>query len=303
MNFFNDLTEQKRREGVRENLLQEAQTRSTELQEAQGELESKVERRTVALRHLSSKLIHVQDEERRRIARELHDSVGQYLAALGMGLAKLENPSNSETLIECRQLLDHCIDETRTLSYLLHPPLLDEVGFTSAAKNYIEEFARRSKIETETALDLPRRLPADTEILLFRVLQESLTNIHRHSGSSQARVRAGMDGSSVYLEIRDQGHGISQDVLESFNTLGNGVGVGLAGIRERVREVDGKLELSSTTMGTVLRVSVPVASSEGTSAEVRTKQFRSHRASGSPNAQSKEPRPASRSASAGQGRE
>jgi signal transduction histidine kinase len=259
VNFFNDLTERKRQEGVRENLLQQAQARSTELQEARGQLEFKVERRTAALRHLSSKLIHVQDEERRRIARELHDSVGQYLAALGMGLAKLENPKSSETLIECRQLLDQCISEIRTLSYLLHPPLLDEVGFSSAATNYVEEFARRSKIATETSLDLPYRLPADTEILLFRVLQESLTNIHRHSGSSRARIRAGIDGGSVYLEIKDHGHGISQDALESFNTSENGVGVGLAGIRERVREVDGKLDLSSTTDGTILRVSVPVA--------------------------------------------
>jgi PAS domain S-box-containing protein len=298
VNFFNDLTERKRQEGVRENLLQEAQTRSTELQEARGELESKVERRTVALRHLSSKLIHVQDEERRRIARELHDSVGQYLAALGMGLAKLESQS-SETLIECRQILDQCISETRTLSYLLHPPLLDEVGFTSAATNYVEEFARRSKIETETSLNLPYRLPADTEILLFRVLQESLTNIHRHSGSSRARIRAAIDGGSVYLEVTDHGHGISQEALETFNTSGNGVGVGLAGIRERVREVDGKLELFSTSEGTILRVSIPVAGPEGISTEVPPKHFRSHRASNSTNPQSNELRQSSRSASAG----
>src|SRR5579862_1014182 len=102
-----------------------------------------------------------------------------------MGLAKLEkSPSTAiETLIECRQVLDQCMTETRTLSYLLHPPLLDEVGFSSAATKYVEEFSRRSKIETEISSDLPYRLPADTEILLFRVLQESLTNIHRHSGS------------------------------------------------------------------------------------------------------------------------
>jgi two-component system NarL family sensor kinase len=204
----------------------------------------------------------VQDEERRRIARELHDSVGQYLAALGMGLAQLENGNaskSSETLMECRQLLDRCMSETRTLSYLLHPPLLDEAGFASAATNYVEEFSRRSKIETEISLDLPFRLPADTEILLFRVLQESLTNIHHHSGSSRAKIEAGMDGEAVYLEIRDFGHGISQEVLESFKTSANGVGVGLTGIRERLREVDGKLDLSSSTDGTVLRVSLVVA--------------------------------------------
>ena len=105
----------------------------------------------------------MQDEERRRIARELHDSVGQYLAALGMSLSQLENGNASkspEMFTECRQLLDRCIEETRTLSYLLHPPLLDEAGFASAATNYVEEFARRSKIETDILLDLPYRLPA-----------------------------------------------------------------------------------------------------------------------------------------------
>ena len=161
-----------------------------------------------------------------------------------------------ETFTECRELVDRCVNETRTLSYLLHPPLLDEVGFASAAKSYVEEFARRSGIETDFSLDLPYRLPAATEILLFRVLQESLTNIHRHSGSSHAKVWAGIDGESVCLEIRDYGRGISQEVLEDFRASGGGVGVGLAGIRERLREVDGKLELSSSGDGTILRVSL-----------------------------------------------
>jgi two-component system NarL family sensor kinase len=206
--------------------------------------------------------MHVQDEERRRIARELHDSIGQYLSALGMILAQLENARASRTpemFTECRQLLDQCMNETRTLSYLLHPPLLDEAGFASAATNYAEEFARRSKIEADILVDLPYRLSADTEILLFRVLEESLTNIHRHSGSGRAKIRAGIDGEAVYLEIRDYGHGISQEVLESFKTSGNGVGVGLAGIRERLREVDGQLDISSSTDGTILRVSLLVA--------------------------------------------
>jgi two-component system NarL family sensor kinase len=141
----------------------------------------------------------------------------------------------------------------------LHPPLLDEAGFASAATNYAEEFARRSKIEADILVDLPYRLSADTEILLFRVLEESLTNIHRHSGSGRAKIRAGIDGEAVYLEIRDYGHGISQEVLESFKTSGNGVGVGLAGIRERLREVDGQLDISSSTDGTILRVSLLVA--------------------------------------------
>jgi len=261
VNYFIDLTERKRQEMEREQLLREAQTRSAELQEAREELESKVEQRTIAVRHLSSRLMSAQDEQSRRIARELHDSIGQYLSALGMGLTQLEKANgakSAETLAECRELLGRCMNETRSLSYLLHPPLLDEVGFASAAKNYVEEFARRSGIESDISLELPSRLPPNTEILLFRVLQESLTNIHRHSGSSRAKIRAGIEGEKVSLEIRDYGRGISQEMLESFKTTGNGVGVGLAGIRERLREVNGKLDLSSSGAGTILRVSLPV---------------------------------------------
>ncbi len=259
VNYFSDLTERKRQEAEREQLLREAEKRSAELREARDELESKVERRTTALRHLSSQLIHAQDEQSRRIARELHDSIGQYLSALGMSLTQLENENgskSSETLAECRQLLDQCINETRTLSLLLHPPMLDEVGFASAATNYGQEFARRSGIDTDISLELPFRLPADAEILLFRVLQESLTNLHRHSGSHRAKIRAGIDGDAVYLEVTDYGRGISREILENFKTSGNGVGVGLAGIRERIREVDGKFDLHSTSDGTILRVSL-----------------------------------------------
>jgi PAS domain S-box-containing protein len=261
VNFFNDLTERKRQEAEREHLLHQAETRSAQLQEAREELETKVEQRTIAVRNLSSRLMHAQDVERRRIARELHDSIGQYLGALGMSLTRLEMATGSEfpeTLSECRQLLDGCVNETRTLSHLLHPPLLDEVGFASAATNYVQEFARRSGIEIDISVDLPSRLQADTEILLFRVLQESLTNIHRHSGSSRAKIRAGIEGEEVSLEIRDYGQGIPQEVLESFKASGNGAGVGLAGIRERLREVDGKLDLSSSGDGAVLRVSLLV---------------------------------------------
>ena len=261
VNFFHDLTERKRQESERERLLHEAETRAVELQEAREELESKIDQRTIALRHLSSHLMHVQDEERRRIARELHDSIGQYLAALGMSVTQLETAKGAkfaQTLTECRQLLDRCTNETRTLSQLLHPPLLDEAGFGSAAKIYVKEFARRSGIEVDISLDLPHRLPADTEILLFRVLQESLTNIHRHSGSSRANIRAAIDGETVSMEIRDYGRGISQELLENFKTSGDGVGIGLAGIRERLREVDGKLDLSSTREGTILRVSLRI---------------------------------------------
>jgi PAS domain S-box-containing protein len=285
VNFFNDLTERKAQEAEREHLLQEAQTRSAELQEARQGLESKIERRTIALRHLSSKLIHVQDDEHRRIARELHDTIGQYLAALGMSLAKLKhgNASNfPEILTECRQLLDQCTNETRTLAHLLHPPLLDELGFASIATNYVQEFARRSGIEAEILLDLPYRLSQDTELLLFRVLQESLTNIHRHSDSRRAKIRAGIEGETVFLEIRDYGRGIPQKVLESFRLTGNGVGVGLAGIRERLREVDGKLDISSSTDGTILRVSMLATNTREPTLHLKTKAKIAHYSFGFP---------------------
>jgi len=262
VNYFDDLTERRRRDVERDHLLGEAKKQSAALQEAREELETKVERRTTALRHLSARLMRAQDLERRRVARELHDSLGQYLVALGMNLTKLEKANgsqNAKTLIECRDLLDRCVNETRTLSHLLHPPLLDEIGFVSAATGYVEEFARRSEIEIDISLDLPR-LPADAELLLFRVLQESLINIHRHSGSKRAKIRAAMDGETVSLEIRDYGHGLPRELLHSLKTTGNGVGVGLAGIRERLREVDGKFELTSTSDGTTLRVSVQVTS-------------------------------------------
>jgi PAS domain S-box-containing protein len=262
VNYFNDLTERKRQAAEREYLLREAEARSAELQEAREELESKIEGRTAALRRLSSQLIHVQDEEHRRLARELHDSVGQYLIALGMNLSQLEKgngPKSPEILTECRRLLDQCMNEIRTLSHLLHPPLLDEIGFASAATSYVEEFARRSGIKSNISLNLPHRLSEDREILLFRVLQESLTNIHRHSGSSRAEIQAGIHGETVSLEVRDHGRGISQEVLETFKTSGSGVGVGLTGIHERLREVGGKLDISSSSDGTILRVSLPVA--------------------------------------------
>lgn len=263
INYFDDLTEQKRREAEREHLLRAAKNQSAALQEAREELETKVELRTIALRHLSARIMHAQDMERRRIARELHDSLGQYLAALGMNLAKLERANgshNAKTLSESREILDRCLDETRTLSHLLHPPLLDEIGLACAATTYVEEYARRSGIEIDLSLNLPR-LHADTEILLFRVLQEALTNIHRHSGSKRAKIRAGIRGETVSLEVTDYGHGFPREVLHSFKTTGNGVGVGLAGIRERVLEVGGRLDLSSTSSGTILHVSLAASKS------------------------------------------
>jgi PAS domain S-box-containing protein len=236
--------------------MEEALTRSY------SELETQVAQRTSALRLLSNRLMHLQDEERRRIARELHDSVGQYLTAIAINLdllARPEGQNRTALIAECRQLLNHSLSETRTLSHLLHPPLLDETGFTSAAQWYVEGFARRSGIAVEMDLPPLERLPANTEIMLFRVLQETLNNIHRHSGSTRAEVRLLFDAESVTLEIRDFGRGIQPERLERFRNSGTGVGVGLAGIRERVSELGGAMEIDSTAGGTTVSVTVPAS--------------------------------------------
>ncbi len=226
------------------------------------ELESQVAQRTSALRALSSRLMQLQDEERRRIARELHDSVGQYLTAIAINLdlmARSEGNDHAALVAESRELLNHSLSEIRTLSHLLHPPLLDETGLASAAQWYVEGFARRSGIAVEVDLPPLDRLPANIEMTLFRVLQESLNNIHRHAESTRAQVRIGLEDGRVILEVRDFGRGMQAERLERFRNSGTGVGVGLAGIHERVSELGGELEISSDHGGTIVKVSVPVS--------------------------------------------
>lgn len=215
-----------------------------------------------ATRHLSVRLMQLQDEERRKFSRELHDSLGQYLSSLKMNLSMLQNPRVPQgPLIEqSMQILDESIAETRTLSHLLHPPLLDECGLALAADWYVQGFAERSglKVKIEIAKD-GERLPREIELVLFRVLQESLTNIHRHAGSDTAEVLLRREAAQVTLSVRDQGRGFEAGVLERLMTDGSGVGVGLAGIRERVREMGGDLVVRSSTNGTVLQVFIPIA--------------------------------------------
>jgi signal transduction histidine kinase len=216
------------------------------------------------IRQLSGRLLRVQDDERRRIARELHDSLGQLLTSLKMNLDHLishpPKPEIHEQIIEtCIEVAQQSLDETRTLSYLLHPPLLDEFGFASAAKWYIDGFAKRSRIEVkfEIARDFGR-IPEELELVLFRVLQESLTNIHRHSGSSTAEIRVERAPGVVTLAVTDHGKGISAGMLETFRRTRGGVGVGLAGMRERLDEIGGKLEIRSEGEGTVLIARIPL---------------------------------------------
>jgi two-component system sensor histidine kinase UhpB len=231
------------------------------LVESHAQLEAEVEQRTAALRSLSARLLQLQDEERRRIARELHDSIGQYLTALTINLDLLGRPEveHKDALVaDSREIVAKCLSETRTLSHLLHPPLLDETGFFSAAQWYVQGFAQRSGIRVDIDVPSQERLPSTVEIMLFRVLQEALTNIHRHSGSTAAEVRMEVDAERVLLEIRDYGRGISAETLRGFHARKARVGVGLAGMRERVAEIGGKLELKSDSGGTTVRVQVPV---------------------------------------------
>ena len=213
-----------------------------------------------AARALSGRILTLQDEERRRIARELHDSLGQYLAALKMNLDRVSaGRSNSEELIrESLEMLDKCLTETRTISHLLHPPLLDEAGFGSAARWYTDGFAQRSGIKVH--MDLPAELPRmekDIEIALFRALQEALTNVHRHARSSSVNISVTLHAGKVQLAITDDGPGIAPKRLKRLLEGTADTGVGIAGMRERMRELDGSLKIHSDRTGTTVIVSIP----------------------------------------------
>lgn len=217
-----------------------------------------------SLRQLSARLLQLQDEERRRIARDLHDITGQKIVVLSMGLDRmghmsaLRSPDARETLKECRETVDKIGEEIRTLSYVLHPPLLDECGLASAVRWYAEGFEKRSgiKVHVEITPDLVR-LSKDAETALFRVLQESLTNVHRYSGSSSAKVRISNGLGEVRLEVIDHGKGIkasSRNTEEGSTRLG----VGIPGMRERLHQLGGSLDVDFGTKGTRLLAVVPL---------------------------------------------
>ena len=212
------------------------------------------------LRLLSVRLIRAQDEQSRKFSRELHDGLGQYLSLAKMNLSRHIRTSaeRTELLSETVDLLERSIAETRTISYLLHPPLLDDMGFLFAARWYLEGFAERSGMEVHA--DIPEnseRLPLAVEMALFRVLQECLANIHRHSGSKRVDVSLVISPTDASLRIRDYGKGIPPLVLQQFRSNGGRVGVGLAGMRERVREQGGLFEVQSGASGTTITVRIP----------------------------------------------
>ncbi len=215
-----------------------------------------------ATRQLSAQLLRTQDEERRRLARELHDSAGQILAALAMNLGQLKasikpNAREAQLLSDSELLLKDVTSELRTISHLLHPPLLDEVGLPSALQWYIDGFAKRSGIDTK--LELPPnfgRLVSDFEITIFRIVQECLTNVHRHSGSATAEVCLIQSDGHIQLEIRDQGKGMPVETRLSLSTAGP-MGVGLRGMRERVTQLGGTLDVRSSDAGTAVTALLP----------------------------------------------
>ena len=269
INCFYDVTERKRAEAAllesdtqrrrAEAALLESETR---LRFANEELESTVHRRTAAFRQLSAKLLRLQDEERRRIARDLHDSLGQYLASIKMNLDSLSRsaePNQARLLSAALKATEQSIAETRTLSCLLHPPLLDEVGFASAALWFTAEFAKRSGINVK--LKLPEandRLPEETEIALFRILQESLTNVHRHSGSPSVEISLAVAEDRAVLNVRDFGRGMPAELKQRSTLSTSHVGVGLSGMRERVTDLGGSFVVESNSQGTTIIVDLPL---------------------------------------------
>jgi PAS domain S-box-containing protein len=217
---------------------------------------------------LSGRLLQLQDEERRRVARELHDGAGQLVAALNMNLCALLaeraqlSPAGVRRLEETLSLTDQAISEIRTISHLLHPPFLDEVGLKSALSEYVHGFGQRSNISV--ILDLPNdleRLPRDLELSLFRIVQECLTNIHRHSGSPSASVRLCRLQNEIQLDVSDEGRGIPSEIQEKFFS-GKSSGVGLRGMRERVRQLGGEMNIRTGGNGTSVVVILPIRGEE-----------------------------------------
>jgi PAS domain S-box-containing protein len=256
---FHDVTEQRRAETA---LLESNRL----LSEARDELEKRVKERTAELktanenlRGLSATLLQMRDEEQRRLARELHDSVGQLVSAIGMNIAVVRgeahklSPDAAKCVSENDELLQEISRQIRTMSHLLHPPLLDEAGLESALQWFAEEFAERSKINVE--LEIPAdlgRLGKDTEIAIFRIIQECLTNIHRHSGSATARISISREGTRLVIQVRDSGIGIPKE--KQLELMGAGrSGVGFRGMRERLRQLGGTLEIQSKGDGTTVR--------------------------------------------------
>jgi signal transduction histidine kinase len=224
------------------------------------ELERMVDLRTSELRRLSSRLMTMQDEERRRIAREIHDGLGQELAAAKMILDGILSKDTSPTMrrasVDASELVDRAIKQVRTISHLLHPPLLDEVGLVSALRWYLEGLSERSGIEIRLEVkpsDLGRLKP-DIETAIFRIIQEALTNMFRHSGARNGSVSLLEADGRIVVTVRDDGKGIEEQVIQ---LRPDSVGVGIGGMRQRVSELGGSLRLANANPGTIVEVVIP----------------------------------------------
>ncbi len=229
------------------------------------ELERMVENRTAALRRLSNRVMTLQDEERRRIAREIHDGLGQELAAAKMILdgilSRDSSPPMKQASSEASQLVDRAIQQVRTISHLLHPPLLDEVGLVSALRWFLEGLSDRSGIKVGLEVeppDLPR-MRSELETAIFRIVQEALTNMFRHSGAKNGIVSLAAKNGSIFVTVRDDGKGIDEQVMQ-FRP--DSVGVGIGGMRQRVTELGGNLRLTNANPGTVVEVVIPTVRHE-----------------------------------------
>jgi PAS domain S-box-containing protein len=229
--------------------------------------EEMIQRMNDSLRQLSTCLLHSQDDERRRIARDLHDGTAQNLAALSMHLslladrAELSKPAR-EKIAACLALAAACSREVRALSYLLHPPLLDELGLTAALRSYVSCFDERTPLRV--SLELPEgfgRLRPELELAVFRIVQEALANVHRHSGSPTAAVRISRHGALLTLQLEDYGCGIRPELLDGREGSSPQLGIGIPGMRERVRQLGGTLRIRSSSEGTLLEISLPLEAS------------------------------------------
>ncbi len=225
--------------------------------------EKRVRGNAESYRLMSARILELQDLERRRVARELHDSVGQSLAGLKINLSQMDAGANgnSQLIRETIALTDSAIQEVRTISHLLHPPLLEELGFLTAARWYVDEYGKRGQVKVSLLVDEPfRRLPRDVEIALFRVLQEALTNVYRHADAQSIEVRIWRNDRHVRLTVADDGIGIPEQVLAKFRG-GAAPGIGLAGMRERLAEFGGTLNVESSGGGAVVEAVIPTTSS------------------------------------------
>jgi PAS domain S-box-containing protein len=248
-----DLTERRALEERGRQLNKELRARVTELTESQ----RLVELRTFELQKLSAELLRVQDEERRRMARALHDDLGQELTALKIELDVLNTSTGASTrdLAQALELAESALSKVRNMSYLLHPPLLDESGLLPALHWYLEGLKTRGplKISFDYQPVVFPRLPRELEIAIFRVIQESLTNIYRHSGSEDARIEIRQESDRVKVRIRDFGKGVPERVGMGLNS-----GVGISGMKERVKQLQGDLTVSRAEPGTLVEASIPI---------------------------------------------